>query len=218
MIGPRLSYTALAGLSTTIVAADFRLVVNPKGNPGSHGSIASLPVDISGLRNNRGFAAHPNDADFDGTGSGYPAEHLPSPDLTYGGVDFLFPAYAPAGNDNVLAQGQVLDVTRGTYSGVHLLAAAEAAIATGFVNATYADGSTTTASVLVAPWWDWPLPSGGDFVLPFHYSNATTDYNRSSIYAIKVWLDSTRELVSLQLPNVTTGASTLALGPSEDTG
>lgn len=216
MRGTTLQWTALAGL-TTIVVADFSLVTNPKGNPGSRGTIASWPVDISSLRNNRGFSAHANDADFDGTASGYPAQYLPNHDLTYGGVDFLFPQYNETGHDNVLAQGQMLNVSRGKYSAMHFLAAAESAIATSFVNATYADGTTTSDPVLVHPWWDWPYPYGGDFVLPFRYPNSTVDYNRSMIFRIEVWLDSTRELVSLQLPNVSTGSSSQPLGAAEDT-
>lgn len=209
-------WTALAWL-TTLVEADFSLVVNSKGNPGTRGSIASLPIDISGLRNNIGFASHANDANFDGYGSGYPAEFLPASDLIYGGVDFMFPQYTQNGSDNVLAHGQLLNVSRGRYVGMHMLAAADSAIATGFVNATYADGTTTSDPVIVDPYIDWPYPYGGSIIMPYYYSNSTVDYNRSMIFAVEVWLDGTKELTSLQLPNVTSGASGQPLGESEDT-
>lgn len=209
-------WTALAGL-TTRVGANFSLVINSKGNPGTRGSIASLPVDIAHLRNNRGFAAHANDANFDGSGSGYPAEFLPVSDLIYGGVDFTFPQYTQNGSDNVLAQGQLLNVTPGRYVGMHMLAAADSAIATGFVNATYADGTTTSDPVLINPYIDWPYPYGGSIIMPYYYSNSSVDYNRSMIFAVEVWLDGMRELTSLQLPNVTSGASGQPLGESEDT-
>lgn len=207
----------LAGL--TIVMADFSLVINPKGNPGARSSTASLPVDISSLRNNRGFAMGPNDANFAGAGEGYPAQFLPSENLTYGGVDFIFPQYQAdsGGSDNVLAQGQLLNVNPGRYLGMHMLAAAESAIATGFVNATYSDGSSTSDPILVFPFVDWPFPYGGDLIMPYYFTNTTVDYNRSMIFRIASWLDGTKELTSLQLPNTTKGASNQPLGESVDT-
>lgn len=210
--------TALAGYKT-VVGDAFSLVVNPKGSPGTSGSIESLPIDISSLRNNRAFGQTPNDADFDGTGAAYPAEFLPAENFTYGGVDFIFPQYAAdrKGSDNVLAQGQFLNISQGRYVGVHLLAASESSIATGFVNATYADGTTTSGPVLVDPFWAWPYPYGGDLVFPYHLTNETVDYNRSMIFRVVVWLDGTRELTSLQLPNVTSGSSSNPGGAPEDT-
>lgn len=175
--------TAVAGLRSVLgQGLEASLVVNPKNSPGVGGSTASLPIDISALRNNRGFGTSPNDADFDGTGASYPAKFLPAENFTYGGVDFIFPQYQDNnGSDNVLAQGQVLNVTRGRYIGVHMLAAAESAIATGFVNATYADASTTSGAVLVDPFWAWPYPYGGDIIFPYHLTNQTVDcqYNPS---------------------------------------
>lgn len=216
-----LTATAFAGLATLAKAQDaFSLVVNPKGSPGVAGSngLTSLPIDLSSLYNNRGFAMFPNDADFDGTGAGYAAQYLPASSLTYGGVDFIFPQYQENnGSDNVLAQGQTLNITSGRYVAIHILAAAETAIATGFVNATYADGSTSSSPVLIDPWWDWPYPYGGDIVMPYFYSNSNIDYNRTMIFKTSTWLDSTKELTSLQLPNVTTGASGQPLGEAEAT-
>lgn len=199
---------ALAGIPAA-VGADFELLVNPKNNPGVGGSTASIPIDISSLRNNRGFGMSSNDADLDGTGASYPAQYLPATNFTYGGVDFIFPQYqAGNGSDNVLAQGQALEVERGRYVGVHFLAAAESAIATGFVNASYADGTTTSGPILVDPFWDWPYPYGGDIIFPYFLANESVDYNRSMIFRVAVWLDSSKELTGLQLPNVTSGTST----------
>lgn len=207
----------LAGLAAA-AGSDSGLVVNPKNSPGVSGSISSMPIDISSLRNNRGFAMSPNDADFDGMGASYPARFLPAENFTYGGVSFMFPQYQPNNNsDNVLAQGQMLNVSPGRYFGVHMLAAAESAIATGYVNATYADGTTSSAPVLVDPFWDWPYPYGGDIIFPYHLTNESVDYNRSMIFRITTWLDSTKELTSLQLPNVSTGSSSNPGGSVEST-
>ena len=200
-----------------LALAQGGLVVNPKNADDGTGSVSSVPIDLSHLVNNRGFAIKPGDADFDGLGSGYPAQYLPPSNFTYGGVNFIFPQYRESGDDNVLAQGQILKPSRGRYFSVHMLAAAEAAIATGFVNATYSDGTTTSGPVLVDPFWDWPYPYGGDLVFPYYLTNSTVDYNRSMIFQTINWLDSTKELVSLQLPNVTLGASNGPGGESEET-
>ena len=97
------------------------------------------------------------------------------------------------------------------------MAAAEQAIATGFVNATYNDNTTTSGPVLVDPFWDWPYPYGGDIVFPYYLTNTSVDYNRSMIFQTINWLDSTKELVSLQLPNVSAGAANSPGGASEGT-
>ncbi|KAI5362478.1 putative glycoside hydrolase, family 29, glycoside hydrolase superfamily [Septoria linicola] len=125
----------------------------------------------------KAFAASPGDADFDGIHSGYPAKYLPEAGLTYAGVDFDFPQYRETGNDNVLAMGQTIMPPAGRYSSIHLLAAAETAIATGNITTTYTDNTTTTAPVV--------------------------DYNRSTIFQTISWVDSTKEISSIKLPNDT---------------
>lgn len=201
----------------TAVGQDMGLIVNQRNSPGVSGSIASLPVDISSLRNNRAFAMVPNDANFDGLGSGYPAQYLPAENFTYGGVDFSFPQYqVNNGSDNVIAEGQALDIPRGRYVSVHMLAAAHHAIAKGYINATYADESTTSGAVLVDPYWAFHSSYGGDFIFPYYLTNEGIDYNRSSIFRMVTWLDSTQNLTGLQLPNVTSGDSGTLDSP-EDT-
>ena len=98
-----------------------------------------------------------------------------------------------------------------------MMAAAEQAIATGYINATYSDNSTTSGPVLVDPFWDWPYPYGGDIIFPYYLTNSSIDYNRSMIFQTINWLDSTKELVSLQLPNVSAGAANGPGGSSEGT-
>ncbi len=135
------------------------LMVDPKKAQTSRRIASSVTIDISKLRNNRGFGKRPGDADFDGRGSSYPAQYLPPENFTYGGVNFIFPQYQKGAgtSDNVLAQGQRLEVPRGRYVGIHMLAAAETAIATGSVNVTYADKTTVSSPMLVDPFWNWPV-------------------------------------------------------------
>ena len=200
-----------------LASVSAQATFNPQYADNGGTNLASLPLDISSLFDNRGFAMKPNDANFDQLNNGYPAQYLPSASFIYSGVNFSFPQYKSSGNDNVLATGQILQVPRGRYSSVQMLAAAETAQATGFVNATYSDNSTTSGPILVDPFWDWPYPYGGDIIFPYYYSNSTIDYNRSMIFLRTNWLDSTKELVSLQLPNVTKGSNNEPGGASQDT-
>ncbi|KAK3700557.1 hypothetical protein LTR37_015885 [Vermiconidia calcicola] len=208
---------ALISAAAPLVLAQGGLVINPKNADDGTTGTASIPIDLSQLVNNRGFGMIPGDANFDGIHSGYPAQYLPPANFTYSGVNFVFPQYKESGDDNVLAQGQTIQPPKGRYFSVHMLAAAETAIATGFVNATFSDGTTTSSPVLVDPFWDWPYPYGGDLIFPHYLTNSSVDYNRSMIFQSINWLDSTKELVSLQLPNVTAGASTGVGGEVEET-
>lgn len=200
-----------------ICLAQDGLVINPKNADDGGGNGRSMSLDISDLLNNRAFGMSPGDANFDGLHSGYPAQYLPPADLTYSGVQYNFPQYHDSGNDNVLAQGQILKPKGGRYLAAYMLAAAETAIATGFVNTTYSDNSTASSPILIDPYKDWPYPYGGDIILPYSLTNSSVDYNRSMIFQSVTRLDSTKELTSLQLPNVTSGAAGDPGGAAEDT-
>jgi alpha-L-fucosidase len=132
---------------------------------------------------------------------------MPPSTFIYNGVNFTFPQYKAAGNDNMLAAGQIIKVPEGKYLSVQLLAAGETGLAAGFVNGSYADGSVSSGQVLVPAWWTWPYPSGGDLIFPTYYTNKSVDYNRSNIFLTSNWLDSTKKLASIQLPNVTAGSN-----------
>jgi alpha-L-fucosidase len=193
------------------------LVVNPKNSNDGKSGATSIPIDLSELVNNRAFGMSPGDANFDGNHAGYPAQFIPPSDFTYGGVDYIFPQYQESGHDNVLAHGQTITPSQGRYFSVHILAAAETGIATGFLNATYSDGSQASGALLVQPYVNFPYPYGGDLVFPYYLTNETVDYNRSMIFRTINWLDSSKELVSLQLPDVRTGASNAPGGEAQET-
>jgi alpha-L-fucosidase len=149
----------------------------------------------------------PNDSNFDGEGSGYPANSLPPSNFIYNGINFTFPTYKTSGNDNVLATGQTLQIPRGRYFSVQMMTSCENGLASGFINATYSDNSTSSSPVLVPAWYTWPYPAGGDIILPYYYTNETINYNRSMFFQTTNWIDSTKELVSVTLPNVTAGSN-----------
>ncbi|KAI0769990.1 glycoside hydrolase superfamily [Fomes fomentarius] len=172
------------------------------------GQLPSFPVDISALYDNRAFGMTPNEANFDGAGGSYPAQSIPPSTFVYSGFNYSFPEYRAAGNDNLIAVGQHIPVPHGKYLSVAILAASESSIASSTINASYADGSQSSDAILVPAWWNWPYPAGGDIVLPYRFTNTTVDYNRTNIFQAIGWLDSTKELTALTLPNVTGGSST----------
>jgi alpha-L-fucosidase len=120
--------------------------------------------------------------------------------LTYDGYQYELAPYQTSGNDNLISQGQQIPVTQGKYFSAQMLVAAESSTATGSVTAYYADGSTSTGGIQASPWWLWAYPSGGDIVMPFYYTDNSTNYNKTNIFQAVNWLDSTKELVSLTLP------------------
>ncbi|PSN65894.1 glycoside hydrolase [Corynespora cassiicola Philippines] len=172
------------------------------------GQAQSIPIDLNAIFDNRAFGIEPNETNFDGSGDAYPAQFIPPSNFTYTGLNYHFASYNPSGKDNAIAAGQTIAVPRGRYLSVHMLAASEAGMAQGTINATYGDDSTGSSAVLVPAWWSWPYPTGGDLVFPYRLTNETVDWNRSNIFQTTNWLDSSKELSSLVLPNVTGGAAT----------
>jgi alpha-L-fucosidase len=78
------------------------------------------------------------------TSFSYPAESTAPPAFVYKGVKFSFPVHEAAGNDNVLAQEQRVNVPRGRYFSVSMLAVGETELAAGSVNASHANSSNSS--------------------------------------------------------------------------
>jgi hypothetical protein len=91
---------------------------------------------------------------------------MPPSEFIYNGINYTFPKYHATGNDNVLAQGQIIEVPRGKYFSVQMLAAAETGLAAGFVNGTYADGSTSSGQVACSSLVELALPCRRRLGLP----------------------------------------------------
>lgn len=56
---------------------------------------------------------------------------------------------------------------------------------------------------------------GGQLIFPYLLTNTSIDYNRTMIFQTINWLDSTKELSSLQLPNLASGAGNGPGGAAE---
>ncbi|ETS74158.1 hypothetical protein PFICI_14024 [Pestalotiopsis fici W106-1] len=188
---------------TAILSTALAQVYNPLYTSAQLSAVSSLPIDISGLIDNKAFGTLPGDADFDGKQSSYPAQYQPGANLTYGGVQYEFQGNGTY--DNFVAQGQNLSFPPGKYSSINLLAAAESSPTEGQITISYKGEPEVLAGVSVPPWWQWAFPPGGDIVLPFYFTNESTNYNKSHIYQRTLWLDSSKELVGLQVPESDVG-------------
>ena len=142
---------------------------------------------------------------------------MPPESFIYGGFNYKFPSYKGSGCDNVIADGQEIKLPKGRYFSVRMLAASESGMASATLNATYTDGSTDSGALLVPAWWTWPYPAGGDLILPHYLTNTSQNYNSSNIFQTVSWLDSSKDLVSLSLPNDAGGSSTEPGGDYVDT-
>ena len=136
---------------------------------------------------------------------------MPPTNFVYSGINFTFPSVQESGNDNVRVAGQTISTPSAKYFSAHFLAAAETGSLTeGFITASYADGSTDLDSILVPVWW-YDYLFGGDIIFPFYFSDNGVNYNKSMIYLVSSKLDSSKELVSLQLPAETSGIHVFSL-------
>ncbi|KAK6084055.1 alpha-L-fucosidase [Seiridium cupressi] len=185
----------------TLLSLGQAQVLNPLYTSIQYSDVVTKSLEITSILNNRAFGWTPGDADFDGSQNSYPAQYHPGSNLSYGGVQYHLFGYSNGSNDNFVAQGQILAIPSGRYSSVHVLAAAESGAAGGYITANYTDGSTTSREISAPPWWLWAFPSGGDIVMPFYYTNESTNYNKSNIFQSTSWLDSSKDLTALEMPN-----------------
>lgn len=132
---------------------------------------------------------------------------MPANRFSYSGFNYEFPSYNETGKDNVFVQGQEIPLPKGRYFSLQMLASSESGMSAGSLTAKYADGSTSESAFLVPAWWNWPYPAGGDLIFPHFLTNVSENYNRSNIFQTVNWLDSSKELTSLTLPEHTGGSS-----------
>lgn len=164
------------------------------------GGANSTPINITPFFNNQAFGN--GIADFDGHSRTFPNDVLPPSTFTYAGVNFSLPIPPAGGMDNVKAQGQGIDVPVGHYQSVYMLAASDADVAVTSIRAQYADEMSSLGEFLVPSWWNWPYPAGGDLIFPYHWDDGAQNYNQSMIYLVQAYVDSTRLLTTLFLPEL----------------
>jgi alpha-L-fucosidase len=162
---------------------------------------AMTAVDLTNAFNNDGIAtaSAPGDGDFDGSGNSYPAEELPAAGtVTFGAVPFSFPSGANGAKNNVVANGQTIDLPQDKYRRIHVLASSGWGPVSGTVTATYTDGTTSEVKLEVG---DWVSGSGSaELKSAYRYGPTGRSPEGVGIYRYTYVIDPGRTLRSLTLP------------------
>ncbi|MEU6348336.1 GH92 family glycosyl hydrolase [Streptomyces sp. NPDC047072] len=155
--------------------------------------------------------------DFDGGGASYSAKALadsgvaPGSTVTAGGFSFSWPRVNPGDPDNIVAAGQVLEVS-GTATKLALLGSAGNGSSSGTLTLTYTDGTSERVGVGFS---DWTLgggaqkPSYGNVVAVRSayrlYSGGVDDVDTYVFATAPIALATGKQLGSVTLPASTSG-------------
>ncbi len=173
-------------------------------------SSVAAAYDNVGISDNSDPAA----ADFDGTGDSFSAQALAaatpnalSPgQVTVGGTTFTWPA--TGGPDNVIADGQIIDVS-GSGTELGFLGSGAFGEASGSGTITYTDGSTQSFSLSMADWYNNAAVTGDQIAATtssWNYTSTTQTPHPVSIYFTSVPLAAGKTVASVTLPTVSSGA------------
>jgi beta-glucosidase len=173
-------------------------------------------ASLSAAFDNTGIAneSDPASANFDGSGYSYSEQQLtaageaPGATVTHDGISYTWPSSAPGTPDDVVAEGQTVELS-GSGSSLGILAAANNGSSTGMVTVTYTDGTTSSAQISINDWYDNAALPGSDILV------TTPDWNQPpsggigdhavSIYATSVPLDPGKTVASVTLPDISSG-------------
>lgn len=162
-------------------------------------------VTLAGHFDNVGASSvgHTKTGAFNVWGNSFAAEHLPGPGtIDLGGVSFAFPPVGTGTADNVRCCGQYLDVPRGTYDWVHVLAAAERR-AEDEVALHFAEGDVDFEALRISDFWAAP-PAFGErlaFASPvMHYPHHVQRDVPAMLWEQRVPVTRRAELVGVRLP------------------
>ena len=151
---------------------------------------------------------------FDGGGDSYSEQALTAAALAPGatvyqdGTTLTWPD-VPAGQpDNVITQGQTIDVS-GHGSALVLLGASNNGTGTGDLTVTYTDGTTQTQSISFADWYsNAPATGGGMVASTLHWNTSSGPGTQPvSVYSASVPLDAAKTVQSITLPDITPATS-----------
>ncbi|KIJ10105.1 hypothetical protein PAXINDRAFT_16856 [Paxillus involutus ATCC 200175] len=128
----------------------------------------STTISLSDFLNNQAASIDGTTGNFDKNGSTYVAEYLPRGPWTFNGTTYDLPTSWGSGNDNVVAEGQVLELPNATY--VHELHIVYAGDGGGLggnefestFNLNYDDNSVKELPFTCKNWWKWSILNWGD--------------------------------------------------------
>jgi beta-glucosidase-like glycosyl hydrolase len=190
----------------------------------SSGNAISLPRNVtveitcpslSAAFNNVGITADSatSAGNFDGGGGSLSADGLaaagltPGSPVTVGSATLTWPD-VPAGQpDNVVAEGQVIDLS-GSGSSLVFLGAGDYGAVSGTGTITYTDGTTQSFSLAFNDWYTDAPQSGGTLVASAHVNSSTGPGTHvSGVYSATVPVASGKTVASVTLPAISNGVA-----------
>jgi beta-glucosidase len=182
----------------------------------SNGS-ASVPFSsLQAAYNNVGIAdsSNPAEANYDGGGYSFSQQALTAAGLAPGtaiqesGATVTWPNVASGQLDNVVAEGQTVDLS-GSGANLVFVGAANNGTATGTGTITYTDGSTQSFTITLADWYA-DSPATGDTLVATTSNwntppSSTLGSHQVSVYATAVSLAAGKTIKSVTLPAVSHG-------------
>lgn len=165
---------ATPGSTTLTATATFRSAGRTDARRAS--AALTVPTTVARARNNRGISddSDVDEADFDGVGDSYSAQALaaqgldPGAKVTHGGLTFRWPDVQPGKPDNIVAQGQTIELP-GSGSTVGFLGASSQS-PSGAGSIHYTDGTTSDFELTLDDYWN--PPTTGDVVARMPYLNS----------------------------------------------
>ncbi|SFE08601.1 alpha-1,2-mannosidase, putative [Actinacidiphila alni] len=173
-----------------------------EGSSGFCAQDLSAQYDVDGVS-----TAGATGADFDGTGTSFPAEELPAPGPgVLGGRAYTFPDTTGSAANFATAHGQTVPLVQRAYSALDVLLTAHHGDVTGTATVHYADGSSAPVTLTATDWAAGGPRLGEDTAI-----HADTRYDKTgardgvgvNIWHLAVPLDRTKTAVSLTLPDDT---------------
>jgi beta-glucosidase len=174
-------------------------------------SSLAASFDNTGISNE----SDPTSASFDTGGESYSEQQLttlgfaPGAPFTHDGIPYTWPSAAPGSPDNVIGNGQAIEMS-GQGSMLGVLGASNNGNATGPVTVIYTDGTTTTGQVTLNDWFSDAEPAPGDILLttPNWDHSPAQGPHAVSVYAQSIPIDPTKTVADVILPSSMTQLST----------
>ncbi|KAF9442799.1 hypothetical protein P691DRAFT_714020, partial [Macrolepiota fuliginosa MF-IS2] len=123
----------------------------------SFSSFTSASLPLRDIFDNQAASSN-GSANFDGRGGSFDSQFLPEGPWLFDSVKYDVPEIWGAGNDNVVANGQIVNINATYVHELHFLYAGDA-LGGEFVRnfiLNFEDNSTTTVNLYSKNWWRWP--------------------------------------------------------------
>ncbi|KIM24235.1 glycoside hydrolase family 29 protein [Serendipita vermifera MAFF 305830] len=154
------------------------------------------PISITRLFDSTGTT------NFDGQGAYYPAHLLPHGVLKSENVDFALPKWGNDRPDNVISNGQQIEVDLGHVREFHVLYAGD--WIDGETGARFSfefeDGTSQSVECSVKNWWTLHWLNSGPIQLPYHGTPNGHNHNTTQIHHWSTYVHSASPLQTIRLP------------------